>query len=180
MTGLFFELGSSFIDEKVQPVFNPYSWNSNASVIFLEQPVGVGYSYADKSSVSSTAVAAKDVYAFLELFFGRYIQFNGNDFHIAGESYAGHYIPNIAAEIVRHEDRSFDLTSVLIGNGITDPLIQYDWYGPMACNGTLSGYKQLIPDEDCEKIDQEYPRCARLTKICYDVPTALTCVPATL
>lgn len=39
------------------------SWNNNASIIFLDQPVGVGYSYADKhdEGVWTTEAAARDV-----------------------------------------------------------------------------------------------------------------------
>jgi cathepsin A (carboxypeptidase C) len=181
MTGLFFELGPSSINgTTLKPVFNPYSWNSNASVIFLEQPVGVGYSYAEKSTVSSTQQAAEDVYAFLQLFFSKFITHAKNDFHIAGESYAGHYIPNIASVIANKEDKFFDLKSVMIGNGITDALIQYYYYIPMACNATESGYKQLISDEDCDKMETMYPRCAALINRCYSSQTALTCLPANL
>lgn len=51
LTGLFFELGPSSIDgQKLKPVKNPFSWNSNASVIFLDQPVNVGFSYAGSNS----------------------------------------------------------------------------------------------------------------------------------
>lgn len=176
-TGLFFELGPSSINATLQPEFNPYSWNSNASVIFLDQPVGVGYSYTESDQVSSTAAAAKDVYIFLELFFQKFPQFAANKFHIAGESYAGHYIPAFASEIVNNADRSFELSSVLIGNGITDPLIQYKYYRPMACGE--GGYKPVLSLEQCEQMDKDYPKCAALTQLCYNAPNAFTCVPAT-
>lgn len=176
-TGLLFELGPSLINATLQPVYNPYSWNSNASVIFLDQPVGVGYSYSNGEEVKSTASAAKDVFVFLELFFQKFPQFVKNPFHIAGESYAGHYIPSFASEIVNHADRSFELSSVLIGNGITDSLIQSGYYKPMACGE--GGYKQVVSDDDCARMEKDYPRCAALTKLCYDAPNALTCVPAT-
>jgi hypothetical protein len=59
--------------------------------------MNVGYSYGD--GVSNTLAAASDVYAFLQIFYKEFSQYANLDFHIAGESYAGHYIPAIAAEI---------------------------------------------------------------------------------
>lgn len=54
--GLFMELGPCFIPEnggKIASgppingtVWNPYSWNSQASIFFLDQPVEVGFSYS--------------------------------------------------------------------------------------------------------------------------------------
>ena len=97
MTGLFMELGPSSVDKSAHPVFNPYSWNSNSSVIFLDQPVNVGYSYSD-SSTKSTAAAAEDVYAFLTLFFEQFPQYASQDFHIAGESVRSPGLSNISLE----------------------------------------------------------------------------------
>lgn len=91
------ELGPSRINkEGSKPIHNPYSWNNNASVIFLDQPLNVGYSYGDES-VSDTVAASKDVYALLVLFFKQFPEYKDLEFHIAGESYAGHYIPVFAS-----------------------------------------------------------------------------------
>ncbi|AOA63483.1 Putative serine carboxypeptidase [Komagataella phaffii CBS 7435] len=178
ITGLLFEkIGPSYITKEIKPEHNPYSWNNNASVIFLEQPVGVGFSYSSKK-VGDTATAAKDTYVFLELFFQKFPQFLTSNLHIAGESYAGHYLPKIASEIVSHADKTFDLSGVMIGNGLTDPLIQYKYYQPMACG--KGGYKQVISDEECDELDRVYPRCERLTRACYEFQNSVTCVPATL
>lgn len=178
LTGLFFELGPSFIDESLKPVYNPSSWNANASVIFLDQPVNVGFSYSSLS-VSNTVAAGKDVYAFLELFFKQFPEYNKKqDFHIAGESYAGHYIPVFASEILSHEDRSFDLTSVLIGNGLTDPLTQYEYYQPMACG--KGGEPSVLEPEECDNMLESLPRCLFLIENCYNSGSVWSCVPATI
>lgn len=177
LTGLFFELGPASINQKLEPVHNKYSWNENANVIFLDQPVNVGYSYSS-GSVSDTVTAGKDTFAFLELFFKQFPEYAENDFHIAGESYGGHYIPVFASEILSHEDRHFNLTSALIGNGLTDPLRQYDAYEPMACGD--GGAPPVVGPEECQGMLDSQPRCNKLIDSCYESQSAWTCVPATI
>ncbi|EGV63647.1 hypothetical protein CANTEDRAFT_114669 [Yamadazyma tenuis ATCC 10573] len=173
--GLLFELGPSFIDVNLKPVFNPYSWNSNASVIFLDQPVGTGYSYAGNEDVATSTDAAKDVYVFLELFFQKFPQFLGNKFHVSGESYAGHYIPRIGAEIISHPERSFELSSLLIGNGYVDAYFQQSYDQKMLCG---EGGIDVITEEECEQMDQYLKPCLAFQGVCEVTGSALACVPS--
>lgn len=179
-TGLFFELGPSSITADLLPKFNPYLWNSNALVIFLDQPVGVGYSHYGKPSsrIRSTAAASKDVFAFLELFFKKFPEYAHLKFHILGELYAGHYIPKFASDIIDIKEKSFELSSILVGNGITDSLIQVGSYRKMLCGE--GGVDQIITDEECEQMAVDYERCKPVAKLCYDNQTPFTCVPASL
>jgi cathepsin A (carboxypeptidase C) len=57
-------------------------------MIFLDQPVNVGYSYGE-SSVDTSPVVGKDVYAFMELFINRFPQYADLPFVLASESYGG-------------------------------------------------------------------------------------------
>ena len=123
LQGLFFELGPSKVDENLVLHHNPYSWNNNASVIFLDQPVNVGYSFS-QNTVATTIAAARDVYNFLNLFFTGHPQYKNLDFHVASESYGGHFGSQIGKEIIFHGDRPFNFKSVMIGNGMIDPLTQ--------------------------------------------------------
>jgi carboxypeptidase C (cathepsin A) len=133
--GLFMELGPCAIvsEENIDtPKYNPYSWNNNASVIFIDQPIGVGFSYADYGEhVGRTEEAAKDVAAFVAIFMERFVnKRKGADnvkFHLAGESYGGRYIPLFAGEIVDLNPQlkaqgyaPIPLKSVMIGNGFTE------------------------------------------------------------
>lgn len=177
LTGLFLELGPSFINEKLEVVHNPHAWNNNASVIFLDQPVNAGFSYSG-SSVTDSVAAGKDVYALLSLFFHQFPEYAKQDFHIAGESYAGHYIPTFTSEILSHKDRNINLKSVLIGNGLTDGLTQYAYYRPMACGE--GGYPAVLSESECQSMDNALPRCQSLISSCYESGSAWSCVPASI
>ncbi|QPH05301.1 hypothetical protein C2857_003012 [Epichloe festucae Fl1] len=89
--------------------------------------------FMGSSDVFTTAAAAKDVYALMTLFFEQFPEYSKQELHISGDSYAGHYIPIFAAEILSHKNRNINLQSVLIGNGLTNPYIQYAAYEPMGC-----------------------------------------------
>lgn len=177
LLGLFMELGPSSINKEGKAEFNPYSWNANASVIFLDQPVNVGYSYSG-SSVSNTIAAGKDVYALLTLFFKQFPEYSTQPFHISGESYAGHYIPVFASEILSHKKRNINLQSVLIGNGLTDGLTQYDYYRPMACGD--GGWPAVLSPDECQTMDNALPRCKSLIESCYSSESVWSCVPASI
>jgi cathepsin A (carboxypeptidase C) len=177
LTGLFLELGPARVNEHQALDFNPYSWNSNASVIFLDQPVNVGFSYSG-SSVSTTTAAGKDVYALLTLFFKQFPEYATQDFHIAGESYAGHYIPAFAHEIMSHKKTNINLKSVLIGNGLTDGLTQYAYYKPMACGD--GGWPAVVGKGGCQSMENALPRCQSLISGCYESNSVWSCVPAAI
>jgi len=177
LTGLFMELGPAMINKKAEPVHNPWSWNNNASVIFLDQPVNTGFSYSG-NSVSNSIAAGKDVYALLTLFFKQFPEYTTQDFHIAGESYAGHYIPVFASEILSHKKRNINLKSVLIGNGLTDGLTQYHYYRPMACG--KGGWPSVLDQQECSAMDNALPRCTALIQSCYNSESVWSCVPASI
>lgn len=177
LTGLFLELGPASLDKDKNIVHNPYSWNSNASVIFLDQPVNTGFSYSG-GSVSNSIAAGKDVYALLTLFFKQFPEYSHQDFHVAGESYAGHYIPVFTSEILSHKKNNINLKSILIGNGLTDGLTQYEYYRPMACGD--GGWPAILDESECQSMDNALPRCLSLIKNCYDSDSAWFCVPASV
>lgn len=100
-------------------------------------------------------------------------QYAKQDFFIAGESYAGKYIPAIANEILSHEDRIINLKGLAIGNGLVDPYIQYRYYRPMACGG--GDHEAILPPADCERMRDMEPNCRRRIKECYENGSADTC-----
>jgi len=66
---------------------------------------------------------AEDFYIFLNTFFNEvHSEYARNPFWLVGESYAGKYIPNIAAYL---SSKSFPFEGVILGNGLYEPDIQY-------------------------------------------------------
>jgi len=112
-----------------RPERNEYSWNTRASVIYIDQPCGVGYSYGAASDEDKNeAGVAKHVGNFLLEFFDNHPELQSLELFITGESYGGHYVPAVA-DAVRG---SLPLRGVAIGNGLTVPEIQFEYYPEMA------------------------------------------------
>jgi len=66
------------------------SVDEHANMFFLDQPVGVGWSYADYGEVvETTEDAAKNVAAFMWIFMETFQECKGREFHMTGESYGG-------------------------------------------------------------------------------------------
>jgi len=142
----------------VNTTYNPYSWTNHANVLFLDQPVGVGYSYSDSGSVDNSPAAAEDVHAFLQLFTARYGKYRDNDLHISGESYAGTYLPPIA-HVIHSENQKkststsstssssvaplpkLNFKSVMIGNGCSEPATQFASVPAYAGDSPYAVYK---------------------------------------
>jgi len=187
LTGLLMELGPCRANEGGDgTTVNPFSWNTESNIIFLDQPTNVGYSYSSSGEpVSSTVDAAADVYAFLQLFLAGNQKFAEAPFHVTGESYAGHYIPAIATAIVDGNNNisgddgtiPINLVSLAIGNGLTDPLIQNAAYADMAAD---EKYGPILDEATIQKMRDAYPTCKSLVGACYKYQTPFTCVPGAI
>ncbi|XP_010531651.1 PREDICTED: serine carboxypeptidase-like 29, partial [Tarenaya hassleriana] len=104
--GLAEEIGPFHIKPDGKTLYlNPYSWNQVANVLFLDMPVGVGFSYSNTSSdllTNGDKRTAQDSLKFLLKWLDRFPKYKERDFYIAGESYGGHYIPQLSQAVVRH------------------------------------------------------------------------------
>lgn len=71
-------------------------------MLYLESPVGVGFSYADtpQDYVTNDDVSSQDNLKALMAFFNLYPKFRGHKFFISGESYGGIYVPTLAEAVM--------------------------------------------------------------------------------
>jgi len=143
---LFVENGPWKINkETLEAETNPYSWNSHANLVYIDQPIGTGFSRADpKDYVKTEKEVANQVYQFLEEFYKRYPEFQGRDFYIFGESYAGHYVPNVANYVFNQRNPDIKLKGAAIGNGLPNPWIQYEGYAEYSLHNKLIGFEQYL------------------------------------
>ncbi|KAK6525169.1 hypothetical protein TWF694_005315 [Orbilia ellipsospora] len=178
---IFGPLGPSRMTKEGTLKPNKMAWNSKASVIFLDQPVNVGYSYG-KKKVDTTADATKDTYAFLQLFFSEHKKYANLPFHIHGISYGGHYVPALANMIATHEnpkDVKINLKSVSIANGWTNPLLQYGSFHTMVCDKGAGDYPALLNQEQCTKLKTDTTKCESFVQACYKTKARAECQQAT-
>ncbi|CAL9146537.1 unnamed protein product, partial [Musa hybrid cultivar] len=142
------ELGPFLMQKGVPELrFNQHSWNKGktpipkANLLFLESPVGVGFSYTNTSSDLQSLgdkITAEDSYIFLVNWLKRFPQYKSHDFYIAGESYAGHYVPQLSEKIFDENKKASKETYInfkgfMIGNALMDDdtdqtgMIDYAW-----------------------------------------------------
>ncbi|XP_020167121.1 serine carboxypeptidase-like 45 isoform X2 [Aegilops tauschii subsp. strangulata] len=104
---------------------NEYSWNKEANMLYLESPAGVGFSYSTDPSFYGgvgDSMTARDNLRFLEGWFAKFPQYKGRNLYIAGESYAGHYVPQLAQRMVEFDDKEklFNLKGIALGNPVLE------------------------------------------------------------
>ncbi|XP_057973628.1 serine carboxypeptidase 1-like isoform X2 [Malania oleifera] len=126
--GAMMELGPFRVNKDGKTLYrNEFSWNNVANIIFLESPAGVGYSYSNTTSdyeSSGDYRTAQDSYIFLVNWLERFPEYKDRDFFITGESYAGHYVPQLAHTIF-HSNKftnqtKIHLRGIAIGNAYID------------------------------------------------------------
>ncbi|CAH9144531.1 unnamed protein product, partial [Cuscuta epithymum] len=122
------EIGPFRVNKNASSLYlNYYSWNKVANILFLESPAGVGFSYTNTTSDlknSGDNRTANDALNFLIKWMSRFPQYRYRDFYIAGESYAGHYVPQLANKIFDYNKGLskpvINLKGFIVGNAVTD------------------------------------------------------------
>ncbi|EXJ90487.1 hypothetical protein A1O1_03590 [Capronia coronata CBS 617.96] len=187
IAGLFLELGPCRIKENGTGVdYHPYAWTKNTSMIFIDQPTGTGFSYADDGVElpSDSFMSAEDLYIFLYTFLTKVFPEKMEvPFHISGESYGGHYIPALSAEILKqnkiHPHRpQIPLQSVLIGNGFVSPMDTTFGYYETLCTTKPGVEAPVFNETRCTIIAETLPRCLYVHEACYKYPDEKLCKAA--
>ncbi|KZT37103.1 alpha/beta-hydrolase [Sistotremastrum suecicum HHB10207 ss-3] len=190
MLGLFQENGPCKISLDSTTVnLNPYSWNNVANMLYIDQPITVGFSHG-----TNTATGAKDaaqlVWQMLQIFLAdptfSYLQ--KHEFGIWTESYGGHYGPVFAAYFLAQnaaikkkkiEGIHINLKTLGIGNGLTDPLSQYPGYLTYATSNPYNIQTATSAQiATADTLFTEAGRCMAQIQSCYKTLSPGTCSAA--
>ncbi|XP_058097312.1 serine carboxypeptidase-like 42 isoform X3 [Magnolia sinica] len=107
---------------------NPRSWNKVSNLLFVESPAGVGWSYSNTSSdyTCGDSSTANDMLEFLMGWYEKFHEFKSRDLFLTGESYAGHYIPQLAIVLLNHNKHSMGFKFKIKGVAATKMSIGVD------------------------------------------------------
>jgi len=154
MFGNWVENGPYIINADGSFFKNQYSWNAKANMIWIDNPVGTGFSYVQNPSgyVTNETQMAVELYTTLVGFLTLHTQYQKLPFYIFGESYAGKYIPSVSSYIKKQNALNpavkINLQGLGIGDGWVNPEIQTGSYAPFLYDNGLITQSQL---DDAEK-----------------------------
>jgi len=156
--GLFVENGPLELTEDLQVYARNTTWNANYSMIFIDNPVGAGYSYTGTNQYcQNETCVANNLYSLMFQFYQVFPEEIMNDLYITGESYGGHYIPAFGYKIyVENQGKPqlyMNLKGVAIGDGWVDPINMVPAYTNLMYNiGTADENQQRRIQEYCDAI----------------------------
>jgi serine carboxypeptidase-like clade 1 len=185
ITGLLFQNGPLALKSEVYNgsvpslVSTTYSWTKTANIIFLDQPVGAGFSYSRAPLIDTPTDTGevKRIHEFLQKWLSKHPQFSSNHFYAGGDSYSGMIVPALVQEISKGNyiccNPPINLKGYVLGNPIThedDPnyripfshgmaLISDELYESIreACKGN---YFNVDPrNTKCLKLVEEFHKC---------------------
>lgn len=127
--GLFTENGPFEVTSSGKVKTRKYSWNQNHNLLYIDNPVGTGFSFVDKDEgyAKNEVDVGNNLYTALQQFFTLFPDLQKNEFWVTGESYAGKYVPAISHTIHKRNGGAklkINLKGLAIGNGLCDPLHQ--------------------------------------------------------
>ncbi|VYS56902.1 unnamed protein product [Arabidopsis thaliana] len=163
-------------------VSTTYSWTKVSSIIYLDQPVGTGFSYSRTKLVNkpSDSGEAKRIHEFLHKWLGKHQEFSSNPFYVGGDSYCGMVIPALVQEISKGNyvccKPPINLQGYILGNPSTENEVDINYRIPYAhgmalisdelyesmkriCKGK---YENVDPrNTKCLKLVGEYQKCTK-------------------
>ncbi|XVF39786.1 hypothetical protein PTKIN_Ptkin01aG0060400 [Pterospermum kingtungense] len=161
-------------------VLNPYSWTKISNIIFVDSPVGTGFSYARNHLAAHTSdiKQAHQLHLFLQKWLMDHPEFMSSPVYIGGDSYSGITLPVLVQEILHGNEEGIrpliNLQGYILGNPRTVPSLEANSQIPFAHRMALISdelyeslkrscageYQNINPNNvECQKDLQYYIKC---------------------
>ncbi|GAB0097761.1 venom serine carboxypeptidase-like [Sergentomyia squamirostris] len=158
--GLFVENGPFSVNEKLEYPPREFSWHKNHHLLYIDNPVGTGFSFTDdEEGYSKTeAEVGQNLHEALQQFFTLFPDLRKRDFFLSGESYGGKFVPALGYYIHQQnsnatENEVIRLKGMAIGDGLSDPINQLNYGDYLFQIGLI--------DHNGKKLLEEYVSAAR-------------------
>lgn len=100
-----------------KPVRNEWSWHHASNVVWVDQPIGTGFSQGTVTATNTIDVA-RQFMGFWKNFVDTF-SLQGYKIYIAGSSYSGQWSPYLASEMLdTKDDDYFDVAGVMVYDGV--------------------------------------------------------------
>eukprot|EP01065_Artemidia_motanka_P012137 TRINITY_DN1663_c0_g1_i1.p1 TRINITY_DN1663_c0_g1~~TRINITY_DN1663_c0_g1_i1.p1 ORF type:complete len:501 (+),score=190.55 TRINITY_DN1663_c0_g1_i1:74-1504(+) len=158
MFGLLAELGPIRCTSPDAITARPFTWNKHYSMLFIDNPVGAGFSYTETADgyVKNEDQVAANLYSFMQQFYGAFPDLLKVKLFVTGESYGGHYVPAMAYKI--HQENlaggapRMPLAGIAVGDGWIDPVNMVPAYPAMMYNlGLCDGLQCAKVQDYCDR-----------------------------
>ncbi|KFK38434.1 hypothetical protein AALP_AA3G112800 [Arabis alpina] len=186
ISGLLYENGPLTVKREVYNgtlpslISTSYSWTKVSSIIYLDQPVGTGFSYSRTQLVNkpSDSGEAKRITEFLQKWLGKHQEFLSNSLYVGGDSYSGMVVPALVQEISKGNylccKPPINLQGYVLGNPAAEVRNDYNHRIPYAHGMALisdelyESLKRICKGEyevvdphntECLKLVDEYQKC---------------------
>ncbi|XP_022156752.1 serine carboxypeptidase-like 45 [Momordica charantia] len=159
-------------------ISNNFSWNQVANILYLESPAGVGFSFSKNTTFYSKVndkITAQDNLVFLQRWFNKFPEYRYRDLYITGESYAGHYVPQLA-KLILDSKLNIQLKAIAIGNPLLEFNVDFNSRGDyLWSHGVISEatYKLLNTVCSTSQITREFIKC-NISAACSEVDNLLS------
>ncbi|KAL1416015.1 hypothetical protein MTO96_028361 [Rhipicephalus appendiculatus] len=141
-----------------------HTWAQEASVVYVDQPVGTGFSHwhddvDDRWYCANASDAAADLYEFMGQFCVIFAECHHAHFFVAAESYAAKFALTLATmmNMMRDEDALPRLKGLVLASPFVDPENQLD-------NSELLHQTGFLTDAQASLLWEQYNRVVRLIR----------------